>query len=304
MQNELRKSYDLNNWALLSQVEPSSVGCPLCPSPEDKTETTFSIKDKKGRWIAKSIVDPYPYTHPSIFKLRENNPLFESFSAHGWSEIIVETRDHTKELHELSSEEIKNVLMIYKERIKELRKRENVEFVGILKDNLHTEFAHSYSRIFTLPILPNITKSKVTNFNNYQFKNEKCLYCDILQKEKEGPRVIFKNDDFVVFAPFSPENNFEVWIMPKKHYACISELEEYEIFTLAETLKNILTRLSVALEPFRYAMVFHLRANNEKDFHFHIQIFQKTVRSSLKEGYDINLCKLSPENIAKILRGE
>lgn len=302
MQNELRKSYDLNSWALMSPIEPSAVGCPLCPAPEDKTETTFSINNDKGKWITRSIVDPYPYTHPSMFKLKEDAPLFESFSAHGWSEIVVETREHTKELHELTSEEIKNVLTIYKTRIKELRKRENVEFVGILKDNLHTEFVHSYSRIFTLPILPNTTKSKITRFNDYQFKNERCIYCDILKKESS--RVVFQNNDFAVFTPFSPTNNFEVWIMPKKHRACISELEDYEIFNLAETIKNILTRMSVALEPFRYSMVFHLKANHEKDFHFHIQIFQKTIRSSLKEGYDINLCKLSPESVAKILRGK
>ncbi len=303
MQNEIRKSYDANEWSLVSPIEPSSVGCALCPVSEEKTKETYRIEDKKGNWIVRSIVDPYPLTHPSMFKLKENG-FFKSFSAHGWSEIVVETRDHTKELHELTSEEIKDVLLIYINRVKYLRSLEKVEFVGIIKDNLHLDFDHSYSRVFTLPIIPEYTKMKMALFNDYFFKNEKCMYCDIIKNEKESPRFIFENESFVVFVPFSPKNNYEVWIIPKKHYACISELNEFETFTLAETIKNILTRLSIVITPFRYGIAFHLKPNNEKDFHFHIEIFQKTFHPTLKEGYGMNLCKITPENIAKILRGK
>ncbi|MCD6575867.1 MAG: hypothetical protein J7K73_01765 [Nanoarchaeota archaeon] len=303
MQNELRKSYDINEWSILSEIEPSAVGCALCPGSEEKTEETFKIEDKKGKWLVRSIVDPYPLTHPTKFKVKEKERIFNTINAHGWSEVVVETRDHTKELHELPSEEIKNVLKVYAARVKELRNRENVEFIGIIKDNLHLEFEHAYSKIFTLPILPEQIKEKINAFNDYQFKTEKCIYCDIIKKEAKGPRHILENDSFIAFAPFSPSENFEVWIIPKKHYTCISELNDFEIFTLAETIKNILTRLSVAINPFKYGMVFYLRPNKEKDFHFHIKIFQKTLHPTIKEGYGINLCKISPENIAKILRG-
>jgi UDPglucose--hexose-1-phosphate uridylyltransferase len=304
MQNELRKSYDTKDWALLSQIEPSSVGCGLCPVAEDKTEETYRIEDDKGHWLTRSIVDPYPFTHPSMFKIKENTDFLKSFYAHGWSEIVTETRDHTKELHDLTSDEIKNVLMIYINRINALRIRENVEFIGIIKDNLHIDFNHAYSRIFTLPITPELVKNKINIFNDYMFKNEKCAYCELLKHEKESPRLIMENESFVVTSPFAQRNSYECCILPKKHYNCISELNEFEIFTLAETIKSILTRMSVVLSPFRYGIAFYLRPNNEKDFHFHIDIFQKTLQPSLKEGYGINLCKLTPENTAKILRGK
>ena len=304
MQNELRKSYDSEGWSLISQIEPSAVGCALCPGSEDKTKETFRIEDEKGKWIVRSIVDPYPLTHPSIFKIKENERIYETFSAHGWSEIVTETRDHAKELHELSADEIKNILLVYINRVKELQKRENVEFIGILKDNLHIEFNHSYSRILTLPIVPEYIKEKINKFNDYLFKNEKCLYCDLIKKEKESPRFIFENDSFIAFVPFSQINNYEVWILPKKHYQSITDLSTFEVFTLAETIKNILSRLKAALSPFQYGMAFYIKPKNEKDFHFHIKIFQKTIPPTLKESYGINLCKLTPENVAKILRGK
>ncbi len=304
MQNELRKSYDIKNWSLISEIEPSSVGCSLCPGSEEKTEETFRIEDNKGRWIVRSIVDPYPFTHPSKFKISESEKLFTAIKAHGWSEVVIETRDHTREFHELTSEEIKNVLTVYKNRVNALRKRENVEFIGILKDNMNIEFEHSYSKIFTLPIVPESIKEKINTFNDYQYKTEKCIYCDIAKKEEKGPRHILSNDSFIAFAPFSQTENFEVLVVPKKHHTCINELNEFEIFNLAEILKNLLTRLKAAINPFKYGIVFYLRPNKEKDFHFHIKIFQKTFHSTLDEGYGIYLSKLSPESVAKILRGK
>lgn len=314
MQNELRKSYDTEDETIISEIVPSSVGCILCPQVElpqsivpeqtEKLEETYKIVDQKsGVWLCRAIVDPYPVTHPSIFKLKENDQFVQSYSAHGWSEVVVETRDHSKELHELSVDEIKNVLLVYINRIKELRQKENVAQICILKDNLRSEFNHSYSKIITLPILPKKTKEKVKKFNDFQFKYQDCLYCNIIKKERTSQRIVFENDSFIVLVPFAQDSQYEVTIFPKKHYTCLSEISQFETFTLAETIKNVLTRMSALTNPFRYGMVFHLRPNSEKDFHFHISIYYKTLEPTLKEGYGINLSKITPEDTAKMLRG-
>lgn len=307
MQNELRKGYDLENWTILSSIEPSTVGCVLCPSAEEKTEETFKIADPKsktGAWLCRSIIDPYPVTHPMAFKLNKNDSILQSFKAHGWSEVVVETRDHTKDLHELSADEIKGILQIYSDRTKELSKKDGVEQVCITKDNQRAEFDHSYSKVFTLPIIPKKMKEKLEKFSDYQYKNESCLYCDVIKNEKNSPRFIFENDCFTCLVPFSPTQEYEIMIVPKKHYANLYDMNDFEIFTLAETIKNILTRLSAATKPLRYWMVFYLKPKNEKDFHFHIGIGQKLVHSTLGDGYGLRLQKTPPEDIAKILRGK
>ena len=313
MQNELRKSYDSEDETIISPIAPSSVGCILCPqlempdsiAPKERLEETYRIesKGKNGVWLCRSIVDPYPVTHPTMFKPKENSDILQSYAAHGWSEVVIETRDHQKELHELSSEEIKNVLTIYAHRIKELRKKENVAHVCVIKDNIHSEFNHSYSKIITLPIVPRKTKEKMTKFNDYHYKHDDCLYCDILKKEKLTSRNILENEQFIVLATYAQDMPYEVIILPKKHYTCLSEMNEFEIFTLAETLKNILTRMSAVVNPLKYSMSFHLRPNQEKDFHFHISVGQKTLRPTLNEGYGINLSKISSEDTAKMLKG-
>jgi UDPglucose--hexose-1-phosphate uridylyltransferase len=307
MQNELRKTSDTEKWSILSPMEPSSVGCGLCPGNEDKTEETGVIKDpesRTGEWTARSIIDPYPITHPMKFKVDESKQLYQSFKAHGWSEIVIETRDHVKELHELSIEEIKAVIQLYIDRIKSLNKKEQVEQVCIVKDNLRKDFNHSYSRIFTLPIIPTKIKEKLQSFSDYHYRNESCLYCDIIKNAKTNPRFIFENDYFVCLTPFAQELDYEVWILPKKHYCCVSELNEFEIFTLAETIKNTIMRLSAAVKPLRYGMYFYIKPANEKDFHFHIILNQKTLHSSIGEGYGISLSRFSPEEVSKILRGK
>lgn len=304
MQNELRKIPDMDEWSIISHIEPSSVGCALCPGSEEKTEETKAVMDNKtGKWICRSIADPYPITHPMMFKL-DKSGLYQSFKAHGWSEVVIETRDHIKELHELSIDEIKAVIQVYAERTKELNKKEQVEQVCIAKDNLRTEFNHSYSKIFTLPVVPTKMKGKIQSFMDYQYKNEKCLYCDLIEDGKNSPRLIFENDHFVCMTPFAQELDYETWILPKKHYCCVSELNEFEIFTLAETIKNTLMRLSAAVKPMRYGMYFYIKPTNEKDFHFHVILNQKTLHSSICEGYGVSLNRVSPEEVSKILRGK
>jgi UDPglucose--hexose-1-phosphate uridylyltransferase len=307
MQNELRKSYDTENWSVIASLEPSSVGCALCPGSEDKTEETFKISDpesKTGAWLCRSIVDPYPITHPMAFKLNQNSNILQSFKAHGWSEVVIETRSHTKELHELNIDEIKAVLQIYADRSKAIENKEGVEQVCITKDNLRTEFDHSYSKVFTLPIVPKKMKEKVDRFNDYHYKNESCLYCDLIKNERNSPRIIFENDHFICFVPFSPIQEYEVMIVPKKHCSNIYDLNEFEIFTLAETLKNVLTRMSAVIKPLKYWMVFYLKPNKEKDFHFHIGLGPKSARSTVGDGYSLHVCKIAPEDAAGILRGK
>jgi len=311
MQNELRKSFDTETWSLISTLEPSSIGCPLCPEAEEKTEETGKIEDatsKTGKWLCRSIVDPYPVTHPMIFKLNETNENATSFKAHGWSEVVIETRDHAREFHELSTDEMNAVLQLYAKRIKDLRGRENVEQIGIVKDNLRTEFDHSYSKIFTLPIVSPKLKEKAQKFNEFQYKKEECMYCNLIKREgvnspQKGPRFIFENDHFICIAPFSQMLPFECWILPKKHYSCISELGDFEVFTLAETMKNVLRRMEGSIKPLRYTISYYIKPIKEKDFHFHIVIGQKTLHPSIQESYGISFCKLTPEDTARILRG-
>lgn len=303
MQNEMRKCLDSNEWSIISQIEPSLQNCILCPGQEAKTEEIYSIKDNRGRWLVRSIVDPYPFTHPSVFK-GKGNGFLTSFNAHGWSELIVETREHTKELHELTTEEISKVLLIYQKRISELIGKENVEFIGIVKDNLKLEFEHSYSKIFTLPILPKLIREKLNAFSDFMYKNEKCLYCEIVEREKKSPRFVFENESFVAIVPFSQRNIYSTWIIPKAHRQSIVNLTKIELFHLSEMIKNLLKRFSIVLSPFKYSIVFYIKPKNEEDFHFHIEIFQKTINPSIKDGYGINLFRFSPESIAKILRGK
>ena len=141
-------------------------------------------------------------------------------------------------------------------------------------------------------------------FSDYQLKYGECIYCALNKKESQGPRFLFENEHFICFVPFSQVLDFEICITPKKHYSCLSELNDFEIFTLAETIKNSIARISAAVKPLRYSMCFYLKPKNERDFHFHISINQKTLHSSVEEGYGISVHRVSPEDISKILRSK
>ena len=126
----------------------------------------------------------------------------------------------------------------------------------------------------------------------------------MIEKEAKSPRFVFDNEHFVCIIPFSQDMEYETWILPKKHHKSITELNEFEVFTLAETIKNTLMRLSAAIKPLNYSMYFYLKPTKEKDFHFHVVVNQKTLHTTISEGYGISLNRTSPEEVSKILKGK
>jgi UDPglucose--hexose-1-phosphate uridylyltransferase len=74
-------------------------------------------------------------------------------------------------------------------------------------------------------------------------RNKKCVFCSIIQKERNGQRLILENSKFLVFTPYASVNPLEFWIFPKKHEATLLKMSKNEVETFAETLKTCLKGL-------------------------------------------------------------
>jgi len=130
----------------------------------------------------------------------------------------VETPRHDRSLHELEVHELSNVIRAYVARIIDLDGDKRMRYVLIFKNHgqeagAHT-ISHSISQLMAMAVTPRSLKTKLIVARDYFALKERCIYCDVVQQELKGRRLIAENADFVVFAPFASRFPFEMAVFP------------------------------------------------------------------------------------------
>src|SRR3989338_5235050 len=163
---EIRKDYLLDNYTIIAENrvnrpneftgnDKSAAGkCDFCPGNEQMTLP--EIGHIGSPWQMRWFPNKYPLANLDM-QQRTNKEYFTSFNSYGFHEVIIETNNHSRQLSAFSSEEIKTLLDIYCDRIKELSSKEKIEYVFILKNygvDAGASLSHSHSQVLALNHLP------------------------------------------------------------------------------------------------------------------------------------------------------
>jgi UDPglucose--hexose-1-phosphate uridylyltransferase len=218
----------------------------------------------------------------------------------GYHEVIAETPDHSKQLANLSKDEIQKVLKVYSQRMADLSQKDGVNYVQIFKNSgaaAGTSIAHSHTQIMATPLIPRSVQEKVDVIKK-DFKY--CPYCEIAKREEKSERLIFANESFIAFTTFAPRFNFEVMILPKKHYKNITDINEKEFEDMAEAFQKVLSKLGKINAPYNFYLHY---APKDEDLHFHFEI---TPRLNTWAGFELAtesfVITTSPEEAAAFYR--
>jgi UDPglucose--hexose-1-phosphate uridylyltransferase len=139
----------------------------------------------------------------------------------------------------------------------------------------------------------------------YFEENNSCVFCDILENESKGPRLVLNNEAFVVFTPFASVNPMEFWIIPKKHDLNIQSLTTFEISILAKTLKTSLKALKNVVNdpPYNYAFHLSIDPNAVKHYHWHLEVYPKlAIWAGFEKSTGIYINTVTPESAAESLQ--
>jgi UDPglucose--hexose-1-phosphate uridylyltransferase len=267
--------------------------CVFCPESVNKQRAVLSLSARAGskEWLVKVVSNKYP-------AVSLNNP-----KAYGIQEIVIETPDHTEEIDSLSTPHIAAILEVYAARTAEITKNPKIEYVLIFKNQggrAGASLVHSHSQIFATAFIPPQLIDKARRAQEYKLKNGTCVYCDVMQKEKNSPRLIYKDQRVMAFAPWASVHNYEAWIMPWRHLDNITDLNKQERLSWAKTLKKILQKISQLELPYNY--YFHQVVHDE-DQHFYMKITPRgSVWAGVEIGSGIVINPIPPEDAAKFYR--
>jgi UDPglucose--hexose-1-phosphate uridylyltransferase len=291
--------------------------CPFCNiSTKEKPLLVFNkgkkVANEKGfpkEWTTIVIPNKYPaFSRSDSLNERIDGP-YQIMDGVGFHEVVV-TKDHEKQLAELSVEEIKEVINVYQERYLDLMNEKFVNYISIFQNNgkeAGASVVHPHSQIIAIPLVDSDLLSSINGSDNYFKKNGRCVHCDMLDWDrKKGDRIVFENEEFIVVVPFASKIAFETRIYPKVHHAYFERIADNQKDYFAQALKMALGKLHKALNDPAYNFFIHTAPCDGKDYghyHWHLEILPKTqIWAGFELGAGIEISTICPENAAEYLR--
>ncbi len=259
--------------------------CPFCPG-SGKVPDHYEVLKYDNDFPALSQEPPVPDDVSTDF--------YRMSEAYGKCEVILYSPEHTSSLHEFSTEHIVKIIDLWTDRFTELRKDEKIKYIFIFENRgemVGVTMPHPHGQIYGYPFIPKKLELELDACKEHHAENGTCLICDMLKDEtKSGDRVIFENEDFLVFLPFFTEYPYGMYIASKNHKQNLSQLSDREKANLAAALKETTgTFDSLFGFPFPYMMCMHQNPVNSGDtseyYHFHIEFFPP-MRSSSKQKFN------------------
>ncbi len=284
--------------------------CLFCdPEKSGQEKDTLIYRKTDGEWSLRVFPNKYPaFYRGGIPRSLSEGPYF-AMTGTGYHEVIV-TKDHFKHLPDLEILEIAEVFDAFQDRYIELMKRKSVNFITIFHNygkEAGASISHPHSQLIAIPVISPYIKQELFGAKLYKKSNRKCVYCLIGEYESEyKKRVVFENDSFIAFCPFSSRSAFEVWVMPKKHNPYFERITDDDKIKLAEVFKNALLSIKNTVGNPPYNFYIHTSPCDGKDYHhyhWHIEILPHTstwAGFELETGIEISM--IQPEVAAEALR--
>jgi UDPglucose--hexose-1-phosphate uridylyltransferase len=338
--NELRKDYLLNRWVVIAtergrrptdfakqKTENAKTAvCPMCVGNENLTPPAVMLYLRDNGGLRKAQ-DPLAGERPKNWLIRCIPNLFPAFSppkqpedtaqiiksecfgnAVGHHEVIVESPNHDESPADTELPQLELVIRAYIDRLNALSAKSYVKYVSIFRNygqQAGASLSHAHSQVISTPIIPATIQEELDASKEFYEENGKCVFCDIIEQESKGPRLIYNDADFTVFAPYASINPMEFWVMPKKHAANILGLSDGEVSAMAKTLKASLKALKDLVNDPPYNYGFHIAVNGDAEdyYHWHLEVYPKL---SIWAGFEIStgtyINTVTPETAAESLR--
>jgi UDPglucose--hexose-1-phosphate uridylyltransferase len=334
---ELRRDPITGRWVVLSlehpiQLSPGRAGlapggraakgaarphsCPLCPGNEAHTPPeVYAQRPSHGPAAARNApgwsLRVVPHKFPALMIEGDMDArgvgLYDRMNGVGAHEVVVETAEHGRRLHDLSEVEIEQVLWAYRQRIIDLKRDTRFRYILVFRtEGGGGALSHAHSQIVALPLLPRAISDELSEAGRHHQHKDRCLFCDVIRQEiADRQRLVYENSAFVVFAPYASRAPFELCLMPRHHRPSFEDSPAGEYAALSGALRAALRKLDRALADPCYSFTLHNAPFSDRPspfFHWHIEILPALGQGLGPECVGLHVNPTPPEEAAQYLR--
>ncbi len=303
--SEIRKDYIQDKYVIIAprrgarphefkksapHAHPEQKVCHFCPENLDR-ETYLLEVGGNHKWLIKVVPNKFPAV------------ALENPKAYGVQEVVVETPKHGQHLEDLPENHLAKLLSVYAARTQAISEDKKIEYILIFKNEggpAGASIHHAHSQIFATKFLPPHLFDKSQKMQAYKIRTGHCVYCDVIAKERQSPRLVYEDKQVLAFTPYASMHNYEIWILPKRHLDNVTLLTEKERLSWAKILKRVLRKIAALGLPYNF--YFH-QVIHDEDQHLYMKI---TPRGSIWAGVEIGsgliINPISPGEAAKYYR--
>jgi UDPglucose--hexose-1-phosphate uridylyltransferase len=293
--SELRWNAHLGEWTITSSVRmertflPPTDFCPLCPTAPGAFETEIPEPDYdivvfENRFP--SFFDPAPEPAVAGSELAPVRP------SRGRCEVVVYTPQHAGSFGQLPLERIFRLALVWQDRYRELAALDFIDYIMIFENRgreVGVTLDHPHGQIYGFPYVPPIPQRELQVAADYHARTGGCLTCALLAEElADGRRVVHENEHFVTTLPFAARYPYETVVVPRACRPSLAEMDEPELWSLAQTLKAVTLGYDALFNvPLPYMMIFHQAPTDGQTWpgaHFHVE-FHPLQRAANKLKY-------------------
>jgi len=281
--------------------------CPFCIKNNNAYQ--FSIKEAETNNIY-VIPNKYPAFKKVETIISEGDGFYEDTKSVGGHEVII-IKDHEREIYSNGKEIINELIGVYLSRYKYYDQDPVIEYTMIIHNHgpeAAASIEHPHSQLFASAILPNYIEKELSGANKYYRDTKKCVFCEMVKFEKEvDHRLVYENEEFLVFTFFASRFPFEMWVVPKKHQAKFENIDQNMQNELADAMHNAISKLNRGLNNPPFNFWIHTLPHHHQDdndyYHWHIEIAPRVSKfGGYEMGSGIVIDVVSPEVAAAFLK--
>ncbi len=282
------------------QDEQYQKDCPFCRGNEEIVGEQTAVINKDNKWIVKSVKNKYPIV--------DNDELNKIKGQH---DVIIDNYKHNANFFNMTEDEFYYLLLMYKKRFKDLSQDRNTKYICLFKNYLRNAGAslmHSHSQILSLPIIPPDLIKEYEVCDNFYKEKGINMYQSIIEEEIDyQKRVIYNNDDFLVFIPEVCKFAGDTIILFKESLY-FYEVEDDKLKSLAIILKKLFGKIYDEHGNCPFNIYLHTHPINEENnyknsYKVHIHILPRRFNFG---GFELStgmyVSSIESEEIAKTLR--
>lgn len=299
--------------------------CPFCAGNELETPSALASYDANGNitddpdvWSVRVVPNKYPSF--SIANSAEFGNGFQEPNASpapgpygrldsaGFQELIIPTSRHIVSLGQLTENESKLSVRVYRDRIQSLKETGLVEHAMLFtncRSSAGASLEHIHTQLIAPPIVSDAVRGRMQR--NWQYRNEhggNLIHAIIDWELQQAVRVIEQSEHFSVVCPFASRFAFQVWIVPNESVPEFLACSSPVLDELAVLMRKQIRRLETVLDAPAYNTLFHLPPFQESETNpWFVEIFPRTTTSAGFElGTDIWINPVPPETASRTLK--
>ncbi|MCX6812542.1 MAG: hypothetical protein NTW79_02895 [Candidatus Berkelbacteria bacterium] len=283
--------------------------CPFCVgSPGYKSNDKIHIDNG----LVYVIENKFPAFYDTDKNSRSYYPeegFYRERPSVGDHEVVI-IKDHKQSLTKFSKSLTSSMFLAILERYEKIKRHSEIASITPIYNHgpeAGASIEHPHAQIFASGIVANTVNREMDGAERYFGINGVCVYCDIIEHElKEKSRVIYKNENFLAFAPFASRFPFESWIIPRRHQSQFENSSAAEINDLADATVEVLSSLEKLIPGLSLNMYIRTLPTTMEDceyFHWYLEIAPRlTLFGGFELGSGVIINIIPPEKSAEFLR--